>query len=70
MDIQVAATIIGPDLTLQIKQIVQNHYSRDLNHYYETTINCSLLPNYTTLTLCNMLEHSKYALGVVVPAGS
>ena len=68
MDVQVVVSIIGPALNLLIKQIIQNHYSFDLHHYYETTINCNLLPNYTTLVLYNMLEHSRYLLGVVVPA--
>ena len=36
------ATTIGPDLTLQIDQIMQNHYSCDLHDYYETTIICHL----------------------------
>ena len=42
MDVQVIADTIGLDLTLQIKQIIQNHYLHDLHYYYETTINYNL----------------------------
>ena len=33
MALQVVTTTIGLDLTLQIAQIIQNHYLRDFNHY-------------------------------------
>ena len=54
MDLQVVSATIGPDFTLWIEQIVQNHYSHDLQHNYETTFNHNLQPNYTTIVLYNM----------------
>ena len=56
MDIQAVYTTIGPDLILQIKQIMQNHYSLDLYHYYITITNHNFQPKYITLVLYNMLE--------------
>ena len=63
-------TTISAVLTLQNEQIILNHYSHDLHQYYETIIYYNLQPNYTTLVLYNMLEHSGYHLVGVVPAGS
>ena len=63
------AITFGPDLTPWTEKIVQNHYSHDLHHYYKLTISYNLKPNYTTLVLYNILEHPRYYLGVIVPAG-
>ena len=41
-----------------------------MHHYYETKINYNLQSNYIILVLYNMLEHPRYHLGVVVPAGN
>ena len=68
MAVQVMDTPIGPDLTLQIAQIAQNHYSHDLHHYDETIINYNLQPNYTALVLYNMLKYPGYHLDVVLLA--
>ena len=68
MNVQVVATTIGPDLTFQIEHIILTHYKHDLQHYYGTTKNYNLQTNYTILVLCNMLQHSRYHLGVVVQA--
>ena len=70
MDLQVVAFIFWPELTLQIDQIILNHYSHNLHHYYKITINYNLQSNYTKWVLDNILEHCGYCLGVVVPAVS
>ena len=70
MAVKVVSSNIGSDLILLIEQIIQNHYSHNLNHYYEATIYYYLQPNYTTLVLYNILDYSWYPLGVVVLAGS
>ena len=67
MDLQVVATTIVTDFTLWIEQVVQNHCLYDLHHYYETIIVFYVQSNYIKLVLCNMLEHPRYYLGVVVP---
>ena len=63
------STTISHSLTLQIGQIILNHYSHELHHYYETTINYTLQPVYPTFVLYNILEHPRYHLGMVL-AGS
>ena len=67
MDIQLLSSNIGPDLTLQIAQIIVNHYSPDMHHSYKTTINYHLQFYYTTLVFYKILEYLRYFLGVVVP---
>ena len=68
MHVQVVATTTGPNLTLQIDQIVQNYYSCELHHHYKRTINYNLQPCYTILVLYNILKHPRYYLGVFLPA--
>ena len=54
MDVQVIPATIGTYLSLWIAQIVQNHYSHDLKHYYETIINYNLqvIILYLYYTIC------------------
>ena len=70
MDIQGVATTRYHDLSLRVGQIIPSHYSYDLHHYYEIKYRYNLQPIYTTYILYNMLEYSRYHLGMVVSAGS
>ena len=70
MDVQFVITTIGPDLTLWIVCITQNHYSHDLHHFYYIITNWYLQSNCTILVLYNMLQYPGYHFSMVILAGS